>query len=149
MWHIQRFERDRERLRAKREVADVSCGRWYAVPTISRLLKITGLFCKRALQKRLYKRDEKLRMCHVSDVMGWLRLVGSLKLHVSFAKEPYTRDNIRDRSLLQKSPIQETIFETNSAIETWNFKEPTNHSHPVYVLHGSCMSYIARALCVC
>jgi len=97
VWHIQRFERDRERLRAKREVADVSCGRWYAVPTISRLLKITGLFCKRALQKRLYKRDEKLRMCHVSDVMGWLRLVGSLKLQVSFAKEPYTRDNIRDK----------------------------------------------------
>ena len=26
--------------------------------------------------------------------MGWLRLVGSLKLHVSFAKEPYERDDI-------------------------------------------------------
>jgi len=24
--------------------------------------------------------------------MGWLRLVGSLKLQVSFAKEPYTKD---------------------------------------------------------
>jgi len=32
--------------------------------------------------------------------MGWLRLVGSLKLHVSFAKEPYKRDDI-----LQKTPI--------------------------------------------
>jgi len=32
--------------------------------------------------------------------MGWLRLVGRLKLHVSFAKEPYERDNI-----LQKRPI--------------------------------------------
>ena len=32
--------------------------------------------------------------------MGWLRLVGSLKLQVSFAKEPYTRDDI-----LQKRPI--------------------------------------------
>jgi len=32
--------------------------------------------------------------------MGWLRLVGSLKLQVSFAKEPHTRDNI-----LQKRPI--------------------------------------------
>ena len=32
--------------------------------------------------------------------MGWLRLVGSLKLQVSFAKEPYKRDNI-----LQKRPI--------------------------------------------
>ena len=36
----------------------------------------------------------------VSDTMGWLRLVGSLKLQVSFAKEPYKRDDI-----LQKRPI--------------------------------------------
>ena len=26
--------------------------------------------------------------------MGWLRLVGSLKFQVSFAKEPYKRDDI-------------------------------------------------------
>jgi len=32
--------------------------------------------------------------------MGWLRLVGSLKLSVSFAKEPYKRDYI-----LQKRPV--------------------------------------------
>jgi len=32
--------------------------------------------------------------------MGWLRLVGSLKLQVSFAKEPYKRDYV-----LQKRPI--------------------------------------------
>ena len=32
--------------------------------------------------------------------MGWLRLVGSLKLKVSFAKEPYQRDYI-----LQKRPV--------------------------------------------
>jgi len=32
--------------------------------------------------------------------MGWLRLVGSLKLQVSFAKEPYKRDDI-----LQKRPM--------------------------------------------
>jgi len=32
--------------------------------------------------------------------MGWLRLVGALKLKVSFAKEPYKRDDI-----LQKRPI--------------------------------------------
>jgi len=31
--------------------------------------------------------------------MGWLRLVGSLKLQVCFAKEPYKRDDI-----LQKRP---------------------------------------------
>jgi len=32
--------------------------------------------------------------------MGWLWLVGSIKSEVSFAKEPYKRDNI-----LQKRPI--------------------------------------------
>jgi len=32
--------------------------------------------------------------------MGWLRLLGSLKLYVSFAKEPYKRDLI-----LRKRPI--------------------------------------------
>jgi len=32
--------------------------------------------------------------------MRWLRLVGSIKLQVSFAKEPYKRDN-----MLQKRPV--------------------------------------------
>ena len=32
--------------------------------------------------------------------MGWLQLVGSLKLQVSFAKKPYKRDYI-----LQKRPL--------------------------------------------
>jgi len=32
--------------------------------------------------------------------MGWLRFVGSLKLKVFFAKDPYKRDDI-----LQKRPI--------------------------------------------
>ena len=40
-----------------------------------------------------------------------LQLVGSLK----------------NRLLLQKSPIKETVF----AIETYTFKEPTNQSHPI------------------
>jgi len=30
-------------------------------------------------------------------MMGWLRLVGFLKLYVSLAKEPYQRDNILQR----------------------------------------------------
>jgi len=44
--------------------------------------------------------------------MGWLQLVGSLKLQVSFAKEPYKK-------------------EIYSAKETYNSKEPTNRSHPM------------------
>ena len=36
----------------------------------------------------------------MNQAMVWLRLVGSLKLYVSFAKEPYKRDHT-----LQKRPI--------------------------------------------
>jgi len=32
--------------------------------------------------------------------MGWLRLISSLKLYASFAKEPYKRDDI-----LRKRPV--------------------------------------------
>jgi len=32
--------------------------------------------------------------------IGWLRLVGSLKLQVSFAKEPYKRDDILPKRLI-------------------------------------------------
>ena len=33
-------------------------------------------------------------VCRMYAAMGWLQLVGSIKLWVSFAKEPYKRDNI-------------------------------------------------------
>ena len=49
----------------------------------------TNVFIHRIPQTNTIARETK----------GWLRLVGSLKLHVSFAKEPYKRDNI-----LQKRP---------------------------------------------
>jgi len=48
-------------------------------------------------------------------IMGWLRLVGSLKLWVSFAKKPYKRDCI-----MQK--------------QTCNFKEPTKRSHRMFFM---------------
>jgi len=54
-----------------------------------------------------------------SHVMGWLWLVGSIKLQVSFAKESYKRDNKREYS----------------AKETYNFTNPTNRSHPIYMVH--------------
>ena len=39
--------------------------------------------------------------CHMSYHMGWLRLVGSLKLQVSFAKKPYKRDyNLQQRRII-------------------------------------------------
>ena len=44
--------------------------------------------------------------------MGWLRLVGSIKLQVSFAKEPWKKRQY-------------------SAKETYNLIDPTNRSHPI------------------
>ena len=66
-----------------------------AVATISRLLKITGLFCKRALQNSQYSANETynfkepavvelctmMRRCNAQIIyMGWLQSVGSIKL---------------------------------------------------------------------
>jgi len=88
---------------------------WCGVATISRLLNITGLFCKSPTKKTIFcKRD--LAILEYFCGMGWLRLVGSLKLYVSFAKEPHKRDDILQRY---------------SAKETCNSKEPTTRSHPI------------------
>jgi len=42
-----------------------------------------------------------------SGAMGWLWLVGLINLYVSFAKEPYKRDNI-----LQQRPVNLSILLT-------------------------------------
>jgi len=57
--------------------------------------------------------------------MGWLRLVGSLKVQVSIAKEPYKRDCI-----LQK--------------KTCNLKEPTNRSHPISCVIGWASGWVGE-----
>jgi len=53
--------------------------------------------------------------CFEARNMGWLWFIGSLKLYVSFTKEPYKRDDV-----LQKQIEEPT-----------NFQEPTNRSHPM------------------
>ena len=52
--------------------------------------------------------------------MGWLRLVGSIKLQVPSAKEPCKRDYV-----LQKRPMI--------------FSLPTHRGHPIYRHHRSCV----------
>ena len=41
-----------------------------------------------------------IEIVELECVMGWLRLLGSIKLNVSFTKEPYKRDYV-----LQMRPI--------------------------------------------
>jgi len=78
------------------------------VASVSRIDTIIGLFCKRALQKRKYFAKEQgagsgsalgctLRL---AAFMRWLRLLGSIELKVSFAKEPYKIDNILQKRLI-------------------------------------------------
>jgi len=74
-----------------------------------RIVSFIGLFCKRDLWS--FVDHERALLLKKLTVMGWLRLVGSLKTKVSFAKEPYKRDY--------------------STKETYICKEPTNHSHSI------------------
>jgi len=80
--------------------------------------------------------------------MGWLRLVGFLKLQVSFAKY-----RLFYRALLQKRPVilrglliiatpyaclasirsERMAMHVSFAKETYTFKEPTDRSHPISV----------------
>jgi len=85
--------------------------------------------------------------------MGWLHVAGSSKLQVSFAKEPYERDGILQKRpiilrglLIVATPYEHisadiwliglfcrisSLFKGSFAKETYNFKEPTNRSHPI------------------
>jgi len=61
--------------------------------------------------------DLGIWMSHSSGIWwyGVALLVGSIKLQVSFAKEPYKRDD--------------------SAKEAYNFIDPTDRSHPIVEYH--------------
>jgi len=105
-------------------VAECACS-----ATISRRLEIIGLFCKRALQKRLYSAKETYNFmkptslecawsCHVwQNVRDRVMFRKCLELYWCVAgaacNTPYKRGYILapwNRSLLQKSPTKEAIF---------------------------------------
>ena len=55
------------------------------------------------IHTHLYNMYDYIYTCstrHLCFFLGWLRVLGSLKLRVSCAKEPYKRDDI-----LQKRPV--------------------------------------------
>jgi len=73
-----------------------------------------------------------LPVSFAGSTIGCLRVVGSLKLQVSFAKELHKRDDILQT--LQKKRY--------SAKETYDFKEPTNRATPYM------MVCVQKRLCV-
>jgi len=74
--------------------------------------------------------------------MGWLRLVGSIKLQVSFATEPYTRDDI-----LQKRPL---ILWSLLTVATPYGYIYTHYMHAyIYITHTYWPSYVWEGQCVC
>ena len=68
-------------------------------------------------------------MTHRMYDMGWLWLVGSLKLQVSFAKEPYKRDDILQRRpiILRSLLTVATPYDSSNiwydSIDTWDMTQ--------------------------
>ena len=90
-------------------------------------------------------RRVSLSLSHTHS-MRWLRLVGSLKLHVSFAKESYKRDDILQkrprivRSLLVVATLFLFLFTT--VFLSLPHTHTTHHTHIQHITH----TYNMRAM---
>jgi len=73
--------------------------------------------------------------------MGWLRLVGSLKLQVCFAKEPYKRDNIlQKRPMISRSLLIEATPYTYMYTNMYVYK----HIPDISMKHDICIHICIR-----
>ena len=73
-----------------------SCLKWWGLPW-KRVWYVWGLQWKLVVNfgsRDYYKSDLLRGLISLVGFFMWLRLVGSLKLQVSFAKDPYKRDDI-------------------------------------------------------
>jgi len=94
----------------------------WSVASISRLLTIIGLFCKRALQKRQYSAKETYNWeCATRHIIMLLLLL------ITWSVASISR-LLKITSLFCKRAPQKRIY---SAKETYNLKEPSNRSHPI------------------
>jgi len=68
--------------------------------------------------------------------MGWLQLVGSIRLQVSFAKEPCKRDNILQKRLISILPTAATHMKTRQGKASYGSSPPRIYLqiYAVYIL---------------
>jgi len=104
---------------------------------------IIGLFCHDPLKRDQIDWDWRVRLNCIPNAigctiqcMGWLQLVGSIKLQVSFANEPYKKDDI-----LQKRPIILSILLTVATLYLWVYCMSL-FERALYTLHESPERYV-------
>jgi len=73
--------------------------------------------------------------------MGWLRLVGSIKLQVSFAKEHYQRD-----AILRKRPIILSILLTVATPYEWGWVMPYEYGQVPLKLSDHIFIFISMSI---
>ena len=103
----------------------------YGVASISRLLKMMGLFCKRALRKRIYSEKRPI-------ISRSLLIVATPYIYVNPPFSPLFKQNVEVfffyrvatiRRLLQITGLFcriSSVLQGSFAKETYHFKEPTN-----------------------
>jgi len=106
-----------------------SANTWTMSRTMSRI-------CRTLIYVTLIWHNTTSRMCY-----GWLRLVGSLKLNVSVAKEPYKRDDIlRKRPIILRSlQVVATPYLIHTSAQhdfTYVWPNPHMRKHQILVRAG-------------
>jgi len=86
------------------------------------------------LQHTATHSDDESQIWIAAMYMGWLRLVNTLKLYVSFAKEPYKKDDI-----LQKRPI--ILRSLHKYIHSYELCVSHLWIDHVSRMNGSCVTY--------
>jgi len=85
--------------------------------------------------------------------MGWLRLVGFLKLQVSFAKEPYKRDDILQKRPLILRSLLIVAIPCDILTPYWEWREtpclePNAQAEGSNYVRVNCVRVVMRGVCL-
>jgi len=93
------------------------------------------------------KQDVENQVRIKDSCMGWLRLVGSLKLHVCFAKEPYKRDDPQNLENQVRIKDQRILGITGKKILRIEFCHVPNSACRDYHFHFTACCLQCVAVC--